>query len=74
MAFFWDAQVMFIAVNMLSKRLTYFLKRTGTVSLGWRSNSGKVGRLIAIAEAAEGCEGEVVDEESAGIENKVDRR
>ena len=51
MAFFWDARVMFIAVN-----------------------SGKVGRLIAIAEAAEGWEGEVVDEESAGIENKVDRR
>lgn len=37
-------------------------------------NSGKVGRLIAIAEAAEGWEGEVVDEESAGIESKVDRR
>ena len=73
MAFFWDARVMFIAVNMLSKRLTYFSKRTGTVSLGWRSNSGKVGRLIAIAEAAEGCEGEVVDEESAGIEYKADR-
>ena len=64
---------MFIPVNMLSKRLTYFSKRTGTVSLGGRSNSGKVGRLIAIAEAVEGCEGEVVDEESAGIENKVDR-
>ena len=36
-------------------------------------NSGKVGRLIAIAEAAEGCEGEVVDGESARSENKVDR-
>ena len=51
---------MFIAVNMLSKRLTYFSKR-------------KVGRLTEIAEAAECCEGEVVDEESAGIENKADR-
>ena len=62
---------------MLFKRLTYFSKRVGAVSLGWSSNSGKVGRLMAVAmvelDVAEDCEGDEVDKESEGIENTVDR-
>ena len=59
--------MMFMAVNMLFKRLTYLYKRVGAVSLGWSSNSGKVDKLIAVAmvevEVAEYCEdGEVVEE------------
>ena len=38
-----------IAANMLFRRFWYFSKRICTVSLGWRSNSGNVGRFIAIA-------------------------
>jgi len=34
---------------------------------------GKGHRLITIEGAFEGCEGEEVDKESVGIENKVDR-
>ena len=48
-AFFLDTWVMPIAVNLLFKRLTYFSKQVGAVSFGWSSNSGKVGRLIAVA-------------------------
>ena len=36
-------------LSVLFKRLTYFSKRVGAVSLGWSSNSGKVGRLITVA-------------------------
>lgn len=72
MVFFWDVWVMFIVVNMLFKCLIYFLKWMGIVFFGWRLNLGKVGRLIVIVEVVEGCEGEVVDEEFVGIENKVD--
>ena len=47
------------------------------MSLGWSSNSGTVGRLIAVAmvevEVAEDCEGDEVDGGSEGIKNTVDR-
>jgi len=69
---------MFIAVNMLFKRLTYFSKRVGAVSLGWSSNSGKVGRLIAVAmvevEVAEDCEDDEVVEESEDIKTQLTLR
>ena len=62
---------MYIAVNVLFKRLTYFSKRIGVVSLGSSSNSGKVGRLIAAimveADFSEECEDDEVDEESESI-------
>ena len=47
-AFFLGASSMSIAANRLFRRFWYFSKLVGTVSLGWRSNSGKVGRFIAI--------------------------
>ena len=66
-AFFLDAWVMPITVNLLFKRLTYFSKRVGAVSFSWSSNSGKVGRLIAVAivqvGVPEDCESAEVDGE-----------
>ena len=57
---------MFITVNIVFKCLMYFSKWIGVVSFGWSSNSGKDCRLI-IADVAEDCEGDEIDEESESI-------
>lgn len=53
--------------------LNILLEANGCCIFWVKIKLGKGRRLITIEGAVEGCEGEEVDEESVGIENKVDQ-
>ena len=71
---------MLIAVNTLSKRVTYFSKRVGAVSLGCSSNTCRKGGVDRCSHSVgrgsyEDCEGAKVDggsDSSEDIQNTID--